>query len=418
MNTRERFLATMVDMDPSVPAMKWEFGYWGGTLNRWYKQGLPKNNYVLTPAEYTTPHASVNTYGFTCKNKYLKGDEYFETMPLTGGALITPQQGYPDEKDVTDFLGMDKHLMGVNVNLHFCPMFEPYTIEEDDDKIIYGDVDGVTRMMLKNGGYPGGEKFTLKPERKSWEKLKEERLNLKDLTKRFPKDWEEKVKEYNNRDYVLGIGGHPHGFFGILAQLMGYDNLFYAYYDEPEILHEMLDHLTTLWISVYEEVLSRVEVDTLHIWEDVSMGTGCMISPDIMKEFMVPYYKRLTGFVKAHGVKVISVDTDGYCMNIIPILMEGGMNCLYPIERHTGMDLREVRHKFPDLRICGGFAHDALSGGRDGIDKALKETEEILKTGGYIPHMDHFVPPDVTLDNFVYYRKKLNDIIDKVARTR
>ena len=37
MNMRQRFLATM-DFEPVAPP-KWEFGYWGGTIRRWYGEG-------------------------------------------------------------------------------------------------------------------------------------------------------------------------------------------------------------------------------------------------------------------------------------------------------------------------------------------------------------------------------------------
>jgi len=41
--------------------------------------------------------------------------------------------------------------------------------------------------------------------------------------------------------------------------------------------------------------------------------------------------------------------------------------------------------------------------------------QEVLKTGGYIPFGDHFIPPDVSWENFRYYRESLNKIIDRVA---
>jgi uroporphyrinogen decarboxylase len=36
----------------------------------------------------------------------------------------------------------------------------------------------------------------------------------------------------------------------------------------------------------------------------------------------------------------------------------------------------------------------------------------MLQQGGYIPYVDHFVPPDVSWDNFLYYRQQLNNLID------
>ncbi len=40
---------------------------------------------------------------------------------------------------------------------------------------------------------------------------------------------------------------------------------------------------------------------------------------------------------------------------------------------------------------------------------------EVLKTGGYIPFGDHFIPPEVNFDDFTYYRETLNQVIDETG---
>ena len=47
------------------------------------------------------------------------------------------------------------------------------------------------------------------------------------------------------------------------------------------------------------------------------------------------------------------------------------------------------------------------------IDEILKPVQEVLKTGGYIPFGDHFIPPEVSWENFRNYRDSLNRIIDR-----
>lgn len=417
MNTRERLLAVMNEMDTSVPTMKWEFGYWGETLNNWYSQGLPKNNYVDVPKEYINPAASIYTYAWNCENKYQKKGEYPKSMPVTGGAIYNQTQGFPDEKDVSSYFGMDKHTRAIAVNLQFQPFFEAKTIEEDQDRLKYLDIDGVERVYIKDGGFPGGEKWPI-TDRASWEKIKEERMSFNNIADRFPANWKSLVKEYNEGDNPVVVGGFPHGYFGFLATLAGYENLFMMYYDDPELVHDIHDHITNLWIAIYEEVFKEVRIDAVHIWEDVSMGTGPMISTSVINEFMIPYYKRLTGFFRSKGVKCFFVDTDGFCKSIIPTLMEGGMTALYPLEWHTGMYVEEIRKEFPNLRLCGGIPKAEISKGKKRIDEILLPVEEVLKTGGYIPHCDHFVSPDVDFENFKYYRERLNDLIEKTAKNR
>ena len=412
MNLRERFLETMVNFNPNVPALKWEFGYWGETINHWYRTGLPQKNPARIPTTYTSPTASLYTKSWTCHNPFVAPGKYPKGMPIMAGGLYWPTQGFPLDSDVREYFGMDRTQQLVDLNLLFCPMFEPETLEESDTMLKYRDVDGVVRLFLKESAtMASGWEWPL-TDRQSWRQLKEERLNLRNVRERLPQNWDQLVKEYRHRDYPLGLGGYPFGFFGTLAHLIGYEQLFYLYYDDPELIHEIMDTFTELWIVVFAEVLRDVEIDHLQIWEDISFGSGPMVSVAIIKEFMLPYYRRLIGFLKSRGVKLIFVDTDGYCMDIIPLFVAAGVNGMFPFEVNCGMDIVAVRRQFPHLALMGGIPKSEIVKGKERIDQILKPVAEVLKTGGYIPFGDHFIPPDVPWEQFKYYRTTLNALID------
>lgn len=419
MNTRERFLEIMSGFNSKIGSVKWEFGYWGETVNKWYRQGLPKNNPAQIPTEFTSPTASLYTKAWTCKNKFrcqngIKG--FPGGIGIMAGGLYWPTQGFPLDSDVKDYFDMDQTLQLVDVNLLFYPMFEPKTLREDERSLKYVDVDGVVRIFLKETAtLPSGWEWPIKSER-SWEKIKEERIDFDTIRQRLPRNWDNLVREYKNRDYPLALGGYPHGFFGTLAHLLGYDHLFYAYIDNPKLIHDMLKTFTDLWIAVYSEVLADVKIDAVHIWEDISFDKGSMVSPKIIREFMLPYYKRFTSFLKSEGIDIILVDTDGNCMDIIPLFIEGGVTGMYPFEVSCGMDILKVRKKFPTLQMLGGIPKLDISLGRQRIDQILQPVEELLKTGGYIPFADHLIPPEVPWVEFAYYRNKLHGLIDKFGK--
>lgn len=419
MNLRERFLEIMRNLNTNIRSIKWEFGYWGKTINNWYKQGLPKKNPAAIPSKFNSSTASLYTKAWTCENKFIykNGIKGFPGgIAIMAGGLYWPTQGFPLDSDVKDYFNMDQTQRLADVNLLFYPMFEPKTLEEDEKYLKYIDVDGVTRLFLKETAtMPSGWDYPIKDE-KSWEKMKEERVNFNNISERLPKNWDELVKEYKSRDYPLVLGGYPHGFFGTLAHLLGYDGLFYAYFDKPKLIHDMLKTFTELWIAVHSEVLADVEIDAVHIWEDISFGRGPMVSPNVIKEFMLPYYKRFTGFLKSKGINIILVDTDGNCMDIIPLFIEGGITGMYPFEVSCGMDIIKVRKKFPKLQMLGGVPKSEISLGKKRIDKILEPVEEVLKTGGYVPFGDHFIPPEVQWNHFKYYRNELNSIIDKFGK--
>jgi hypothetical protein len=71
-----------------------------------------------------------------------------------------------------------------------------------------------------------------------------------------------------------------------------------------------------------------------------------------------------------------------------------------------------VRKQYPKLQILGGIPKSEIQLGKKRIDEILAPAEAVLRTGGYIPFGDHFIPPDVDFENFSYYRNKLNGMID------
>jgi len=302
------------------------------------------------------------------------------------------------------------------LNCLACPMFEFELKYEDERYWDFLDLDGIVKRFQKDPQtMPAGWEWPIK-DWDTWRQYKDERVRLDNIKDRFPSQWPELVERYRNRDFPLAVGGFPHGFFGTLAHLMGYDTLFISYYDEPDLIHDIVGTFTNMWIALYEEVLSYIDIDLLQIWEDISFGSGSMVSPDIIREFQMPYYKKMVSFLNSHGVENIFLDTDGYCMDIIPLFVEAGITGIYPFEWHTGMRIEEVRKNFPDLVMMGGIPKSEIRHGKKTVDEILKPVEETLQYGGYIPFGDHFVPPEVNWENFVYYRDKLNSIIDGMEK--
>jgi uroporphyrinogen decarboxylase len=411
MNLRERFHEVM-NFNTSVHSLKWEFGYWGETVKNWYDQGLPLKNYPVLETAITTPTSSLYTAAWNSRgiNRLPNG------IAVTAGGLYWPSQGFPLDSDVRHHFGMDFTQRLVDVNLHFCPMFEVQILDDNEKELTYVDIDGVMRIYLKEEGTIPTSVFWPIKDVASWEKLKDERLNLKNIRDRFPANWDALLKEYRNRDYPLAIGGYPQGFFGTLAHLIGYENLFIWYCMKPGLVHDILNTFTNIWLAVFEEVISQVSVDHWQIWEDISFGKGSMISNDMVKEFMLPYIRRIGDFVKSKGIKVILLDTDGDCNELIPLFMEAGVTGMFPFETHCGMDIVDVRRKYPKLQMFGGVPKSEIVMGKKRIDEILLPVEAVLKTGGYVPFGDHLIPPDVNFENFTYYRTKLNRLIDRYGK--
>ena len=424
MNSRERFLETM-RFNPKVSPNKWEFGIWGATMDNWYREGLPKKKYPRIPTNTINTTTSLYTALWTREwqknkttfEKIFKESETEIGLPkgiaVMAGGLYWPTQGFPLDHDLGEYFNFDSCQHLVCAEQFVYPNFGVKIISEDDRYIDYIDIDGATRRFSKSEQVlPGGMDWIIK-DWESWNKLKEERMRLDNIKDRLPDNWDELVKEYNNRDYPLAVGGYPIGLFGSLTHLIGYENLFLYYYDHPDLIKDICTRLTDIWLALWEEIMSYVEIDLCNIWEDISAGKGSMISPAIFKEFLSPYYKKICSFMKSKGVEIIMVDTDGDCNELIPLFIETGVTGLYPMEVSAGMDVVAARKKYPELQIMGGVPKSDIALGKERIDEFLEPVEWMLKQGGFIPFGDHFIPPEVPWNEFKYYREKLNNLIDK-----
>ncbi|UCB47306.1 MAG: hypothetical protein JSV25_07830 [Spirochaetota bacterium] len=391
MTARERFLSIMA-FEPCDRTLNWEFAYWVSAIRQWYKDGLPEMEGI--PKEFYGSHVA-------------HGPALFWPDGTDLGGVST----YPMADDVNGYFKFDKGIMRIPLNIWVEPAFEIETIEENKDSVTLRDQWGVTQKIKNDASSaPLYIEWPVK-NRKDWEKVKKDRFQP-DIKSRLPVNYSDLVKEYNNRDYPLVIGGYPFGFYGGLRFLFGDLNLGYMFYDDPELIKDIQNHLTDLWIALFEEILKDVTPDFCLMWEDMAYKTGSLISPDSFREFLSPYYKRLTNFLKSHGVQNIVVDCDGNTWELIPLWIESGITGTYPLEVNAGMDVREVRKAFPRFQLMGGVDKIQLMKGKDEIDRELDKFPDIIRSGGYIPHGDHCIPEGVTWENFKYYRERLFEIIE------
>ena len=392
MNAREKFLSSMrmKNNDYSgVEIPRVEFGYWAGTIRRWFKEGLP----VVAPVP----------------------DNYSDGIAIMANKNIYGEMGKAGNVNVQPVFGLDQHLTKFPVD--YSPMFKKEVISKDDINITYKDEYGVANKSTINITSLPMELDNPVKDRKTWQEYKQY-YSLDTIPKRLPPNWDDIVKKLKNRDFPIRLGGTNGGFLGFPRQIMGVTGYMMALLDDPGLIHDINSTFCDFLIAYYGIICRDVQIDCLLIWEDMAYKSGSLISPSHYREFMTPYYKKIVNFAKDVGIDIIITDSDGYVEELIPLIVETGVTGMYPFERAAGNDLLRIRKAFPNFQIMGGFDKRTMfiEGGRSAIDQELEITKEMLKKGRYIPHTDHFVSQDCTYENFTYYRNRLNEIIDEFAK--
>jgi uroporphyrinogen decarboxylase len=385
MNARERFLAIM-NFEKVDRTLFWEMGYWKDTLERWYGEGLPKGQDVtagLKPGE--------GVRGESAPHKVFCPD-------------------MPRDADVHTYFGFDPGLVCLPVNSVLEPPFERKVIEEEKGYVIYQDEYGVTKKM--NKAAPSRPQYLTWPaqDRQGFEALKQRLVpSLKD---RVPPGWKELIKGYAHRDHPLTLGGYPCGFYGMMRFLMGEERLLLNFYDDPSLVRDFMNTLADFWIELWGQALSEIRVDCVNFWEDMAYRTGPLISPEMFREFMLPPYQKVTSFLRSMDVTIFIVDSDGNLEKLIPLFLDAGITALFPFEVQAGNDIVSIRRKYPRLQILGGIDKLKIAQGKAAIDEELNSKVPLmLRSGGYIPHIDHHVHPEISWTDFIYYRTRLNEMI-------
>lgn len=363
-----RKLRDVYSMKPDAPFYQREFGYY--SIDRWKEQGMP-------------PDAS-----------------YAELFQFD------PPGSY--------------HLQGVGwCEAGFVPKFEEKVLEDRGDHELAQDFAGRHVLYFKgrrSGFMPEYVDHPVK-DRKTWEESCKWRMDpttperIQEIRRVIP----EAVKEAKTGKMIIQqvVGGYMY-----LRSLMGPEGVLYMFYDHPELIHECMERWLELADSVIAQYQEHVTLDEFFIGEDICYNHGPLISPDMIREFIVPYYQQLLSNIKARQLDrtrhlYFQVDTDGHAPPVIPLYQKLGMDAMSPFEVAARCDVVKISRQYPDLVMFGGVDKRVLARGRKAIDEMVDRIFPAMrKRGGYIPTCDHGVPEEVPYRDYLYYRERCLEFAD------
>ncbi|GAJ08957.1 unnamed protein product, partial [marine sediment metagenome] len=186
----------------------------------------------------------------------------------------------------------------------------------------------------------------------------------------------------------------------------------YMFYDNPGLIEDMMEQVLYLETEVIKRTLKDIKIQLATFWEDMAYKAGPLISPAMVRKFMMPRYKKITDLLHSYGVDVIFLDSDGNLNELVPLWLEVGINYIWPFEVAAHNDIVALRKKYGnDLIIGGGIDKRALAKGKEAIrEEVMSKVPFLLETGGYFPSLDHGVPPDVTFENYCYYINLMREV--------
>ncbi len=106
------------------------------------------------------------------------------------------------------------------------------------------------------------------------------------------------------------------------------------------------------------ELWTNTDVDAIHLEDDWGTQQSLLISPNLWREFFKPIYKDYCDLARSKG-KYVVMHSDGYIMEIIPDLIEIGVNAINA--QLDCMDIDKIAEQFHGkIAIWGGFDRQYL----------------------------------------------------------
>jgi len=164
--------------------------------------------------------------------------------------------------------------------------------------------------------------------------------------------------------------------------------------------------LTEYHLHCLEKLLPVMRPEFMTFAEDMSYNHGPMISRELFDEFMKPYYKKLIPVLKDAGVHVL-IDTDGNVEPLIPWFQEVGIEGVLPLERQAGVDVNRIRARYPEWIMIGGYDKTIMHLGEERMEQEFERLLPAMKSGRYLPSVDHQTPPDVSAEQYRSYVRLL-----------
>jgi uroporphyrinogen decarboxylase len=370
--------------------------------------------HALPPREQWTPSARKrrDTYAITPGAPWLQREFGFYCLDRWYA------EGLPRDADLGREFGYDppgSHDLGQIgwCEAAFVPAFEVKVVEDRGEHEVYQDHAGRHLLVFKgrrDGFMPDYLRHPVK-DRRTWEENVAWRMAV-DAQGRFDSLERRMTQAKAAAAQGLMIVQNVIGGYMYLRSLVGPEELLYLVHDDPELLHEAMRAWFTLADAVIERHQRHVTIDEIFFGEDICFNHGPLISPAMMRVFILPYYGELIARLKARQLDrtrhlYIQIDTDGFADPVIPVYQEIGMDAMSPFEVASGCDVVAAGRQYPGLVMSGGIDKRELAKGRGAIDALVARIFPVMRErGGFCPTCDHGVPPEVSLDDYRYYRER------------
>lgn len=321
--------------------------------------------------------------------------------PLVGLEEEWAAQGAtPDEINLTAFDWDYVPVVNCGGNTGLMGGLEPVVLEDTPEYNISRDELGRTIKLVKGSATIALPLDFPVKDMDSWLKIKpmyefhENRIN-----------WEQVERAKAEQAQGALVRASIPGGFDTPRELMGDAEACVAYYEQPELMHDIIQTISETSFQVLQRVSDHLVIDHLSVHEDLAGKSGPLIGPRQVKQFIKPYFQRIWDLLSSRGTKIFDMDTDGNMLPVIDAFLESGLNSMHPMEPAAGVDIVELRKKYGKrLAMKGGIDKHVLRQDKAAIRAELEyKMQPLMREGGTVFGLDHRITNGTPIENYRYY---------------
>jgi uroporphyrinogen-III decarboxylase len=207
--------------------------------------------------------------------------------------------------------------------------------------------------------------------------------------------------EFGDEYWIVGVTVTT--IFETAWALRGYERLLMDLVMAPELAERILEIPFRYHLAAAEK-LAAMGVDMIWTGDDIGSQKGMLFHPDTWRRLLKPRMAELVSRVKAINPDLlVAYHTDGDVREVIPELIEIGIDVLNPVQPAC-MDPAELKRDYGDQLLFWGSIDEqkTLPFGTPGDvrDEIGLRLDTIGKGGGLILGPTHHVQLDTPLENF------------------
>lgn len=184
---------------------------------------------------------------------------------------------------------------------------------------------------------------------------------------------------------------------------MGLEAFGFGVYDQPELIEALFDRIAQLQVAAYERICEIDTVGGFWFTDDIAHAEGMMISPNMLRQYVFPWYAKMVKMAHQSG-KIAIYHSDGRLWKVLDDIIGCGFDALHPIEPKA-MNIVEVRRRSEGkLSLIGNIDLDypLTTGTPEAVRAQVRERIVTLApAGGYLVGSSNSIPDWVPVENYV-----------------